>query len=62
MEGAGWSVELPNALAAVEFGKSATIPVHVTRAHGAAGTATVTLTAKSESDPAKSATAVCHLQ
>jgi M6 family metalloprotease-like protein len=61
-EGAGWTAQLRNALAAVEFGRSATIPVYVARAPGAAASAVVTLTAQSESDPGKSATATCQVK
>jgi M6 family metalloprotease-like protein len=62
VEGAGWSAQLRNALAAVPFGQSANIPVYVTRAPGASSSAVVTLTAKSESDPAKTATATCQVK
>jgi M6 family metalloprotease-like protein len=55
VDGAGWSAQLQNALAAVEFGQSKTIPVFVTA--GAAPSATITVTATSESDPTKTATA-----
>ena len=62
VEGAGWTAQLRNALAAVAFGKSAAIPVYVTRAPGAAPSAAVTLTARSESDPSKTAAATCQVQ
>ncbi len=61
VEGAGWTAQLRNALAAVEFGKSASIPVFVTRSQSASSTAVVILTARSESDPAKTATATCQV-
>jgi hypothetical protein len=58
VDGAGWTAQIPNALTAVEFGKTASIPVHLYAAPGTTGsTPTVTLMAKSESDPSKSATA-----
>ncbi|HYW48880.1 MAG TPA: hypothetical protein VE959_38810 [Bryobacteraceae bacterium] len=57
--GAGWSAQLRNALAAVKSGESQTVAVYVTRAAGSAPSATVTLKAASESDPAKTATAAC---
>jgi hypothetical protein len=57
VEGAGWTAQLQNALAAAKFGESKTVPVHVTRAPGSAPSARVTLKAVSESDPAKTATA-----
>lgn len=56
VEGEGWSVRLLNALAAVEFGGAQEVPAYVTAAEGAASSATVTLTATSESDPSRSAT------
>lgn len=57
VQGKGWSAGLQNALVAVRFGESATVPVFVARGDGAAGTAQLTLRAKSESDPTKTATA-----
>ena len=61
VQGTGWSAQLLNALAAAQFGDSQSIPVYVTRTLGSASAATVTLTAVSESDPTKIATAVCKL-
>jgi hypothetical protein len=61
VQGAGWSAQLSNALAAVKIGEAQSIPVFVTRAAGSVSTATVTLTAVSESDRAKVATAECRL-
>jgi M6 family metalloprotease-like protein len=58
VDGAGWTAQIPNALAAVKFGESARVTVYVSRAEGAAATATVTLKAVSESDPGQTATAV----
>ena len=56
VEGAGWTARLPNALAAVKAGDSRAITVVVARAGATtARTATITLRATSESDPAKSA-------
>ena len=62
VEGAGWTAQLRNALAAVPFGQSAAIPVYVVRAPGAASSATIALTARSESDPSKTATATCQVR
>ncbi|KAI5859777.1 M6 metalloprotease [Durotheca rogersii] len=64
VEGAGWRVALPNALAAVEIGKWKTVNVAVgAAAEGAAATTgVVTLTATSESDPSISATAQCRVR
>jgi M6 family metalloprotease-like protein len=53
VEGEGWSVRLPNALAAVPFGQSAPVSLFVSPG---SGEATVTVTATSESDPSRSAT------
>ncbi|GLZ30958.1 peptidase M6 [Lentzea sp. NBRC 105346] len=54
----GWSVSVPNALATAQFGARVDVPVHVKRDSGPA-VAKVTLTATSESNPAKTATATC---
>jgi M6 family metalloprotease-like protein len=53
VDGAGWRVDLTNALAAVPFGETRVIPVYVRRTNGADRTAVVTVTATSESDPRK---------
>lgn len=58
-EGQGWSAQLQNALAAVQFGGTIIVPVYVSRATGSAVSAKVTLKAQSESDPAKASTATC---
>jgi M6 family metalloprotease-like protein len=58
VEGKGWFAQLRNALAAVKFGASQTVPVYVTAAPVSAASAKVALTAQSESDPTKSATSV----
>lgn len=60
VEGEGWSAQIQNALAAVEFGQSESVPVYVSRESGATPTATIVVTATSESDPSK--TAVATLQ
>jgi M6 family metalloprotease-like protein len=51
VQGAGWSIRLLNALAAVEPGASKPVTVHVTAGPEASDSATLTLTATSESDP-----------
>lgn len=56
IDGEGWSAQLLNALAAVEFGGSQTVTVYVSRESGSSATAAVTLMATSESDPSKTAT------
>ncbi|MFG1699113.1 M6 family metalloprotease domain-containing protein [Nonomuraea sp. NPDC049309] len=58
VQGKGWSVRLPNALASVEFGKQKPVSVDAVR-DGGAHVAKVKLTATSESDPAKTMTATC---
>jgi M6 family metalloprotease-like protein len=57
-----WQVTLPNALAAVEAGDTAQVPVHVLRT-GEDGDArtTVTLTATSETDSSQTATRTCDV-
>ncbi len=57
VEGGGWTAQVQNALAAVKFGESQGVPVYLTHAADAAASATVTLTAVSESDPTKKAVA-----
>ncbi len=61
VEGKGWEVKLPNALASVEFGKTAPITVYVYAGKDSAKQATVTLEAVSESDPSKKAVALIRL-
>lgn len=55
----GWKVELPNALAAAEFGKTVQVDVAVAAEDSAALLGVVKLTATSESDPSVSETARC---
>jgi len=57
IEGKGWSAQLLNSLAAVEFGKSQAVTVYVSPEDGSVQSATVTLRATSESDPSKTAAA-----
>ncbi|KAI1923134.1 hypothetical protein LOZ58_003700 [Ophidiomyces ophidiicola] len=62
VEGQGWKVELPNALAIAKLGESATVRVAV-KAEGSSTPATVVkLTATSESDAGVSATGVCVVE
>jgi M6 family metalloprotease-like protein len=56
--GTGWAAHLKNALATAEFGKSISVPVYIEKG---TGSGSVTLTAASESDPTKTASAVCTL-
>jgi M6 family metalloprotease-like protein len=57
VDGVGWKAQLHNALAAVKSGEGKSIPVLLSRAQGASPSATVTLTAQSESNPGKAASA-----
>lgn len=59
VKGHGWKVELPNALAASEFGKTVSVNVAVAADKRAALAAVVELTATSESDPSVSAKGHC---
>jgi M6 family metalloprotease-like protein len=59
IEGSGWSVQLPNALAALPEKGTSRIPLHLTRG---SGPATLTVTAVSESDATKKAVATSKLQ
>lgn len=61
VEGKGWSTQVPNALAAVGFGKQSLVTVNAVRGDGGSRLAKVKLTATSESDPAKTMTATCHV-
>jgi len=56
VEGKGWTAQLLNCLAAVEFGGSQRVTVYVSHVDRGAPSATVTLRATSESDPSKTAT------
>ena len=58
VEGKGWSARLLNGLASLKPGGSRKVEVYVSRDNGSARSATVSLRATSESDPAKTATAV----
>ena len=57
VDGKGWTVQLLNGLAAVEFGGSSQVTVYVSNEAGSSSSARVTLKAVSESDPTRSATA-----
>lgn len=59
VNGAGWAAKVPNALAVAEFGRYVDIPVYAKRTGSGPNSATVRLTATSESDPTKTATATC---
>ena len=57
VEGKGWTAQILNGLAAVEFGESQPVTVYVSQEDGGAPSATVTLRATSESDQSKTAAA-----
>ena len=56
-----WQVTLPNALAAVKAGQTVDVPVHVLFKPPGAARTVVTLTAKSETDPTKTASRTCDV-
>jgi M6 family metalloprotease-like protein len=56
--GTGWAAHLKNALATAKFGESVSVPVYIEKG---SGSGSVTLNAVSESDPSKTASAVCTL-
>jgi hypothetical protein len=57
----GWTAQLRNALATARFGETVSIPVYVARDADDATAGSVTLTATSEGDPSKTASAQCTL-
>ncbi|KJY42035.1 peptidase M6 [Streptomyces sp. NRRL B-1568] len=59
VSGRGWSAWLPNRLTAARAGTSVTVPVAVSAKTGAERHGKITLTARSESDPGRTATATC---
>ncbi len=56
--GTGWNAHLENALATAKFGDSIKVPVYIEKG---TGSGSITLKATSESDPSKTASAVCTL-
>ncbi|WP_116213023.1 M6 family metalloprotease domain-containing protein [Streptomyces olivoreticuli] len=60
--GRGWTAWLPNRLATTASGTSVPVNVAVTAKAGADRKGTITLTARSESDPRKTAEATCSLK
>lgn len=60
--GRGWSAWLPNRLATAEAGASVPVEVAVNAKAGADRDGKIVLTARSESDPKKTAKATCSLQ
>jgi len=62
VEGDGWQAQLRNGLAAVKFGESQSIGVLLANFPGSSRSATVVLTATSESDPTQTATASSEIK
>ncbi|KAF2708596.1 M6 metalloprotease [Pleomassaria siparia CBS 279.74] len=62
VEGSGWTVVLPNELAAAKFGEKVSVNVAVGSSSNATAEATVKLTATSESDATAVASASCTVQ
>jgi M6 family metalloprotease-like protein len=58
VSGTGWNAYLKNAFATAKFGDSVNVPVYIEKG---TGSGTITLKATSESDPSKTASAVCTL-
>jgi hypothetical protein len=52
---------VPNELATAQFGQRVDVPVYAKQDSGGQRLAQVTLTATSESDPAKRSTATCYV-
>jgi M6 family metalloprotease-like protein len=61
VDGTGWQVHLPYEVKAVRAGKALTAPVYATADDGASDSATVTITAISESDPSATESVTVHL-
>jgi hypothetical protein len=59
VDGRGWTVSVPNQLTSAEFGRYVQVPVYAKKSGSASRLAKVKLTAASESDPSKKATATC---
>jgi hypothetical protein len=59
VDGRGWTVDVPNALATAKFGQYVHVPVYAKKSGSGSHVANVRLTATSESDPSKKATATC---
>lgn len=57
--GAGWTAQLDNMLTTAAAGRTVTVPVYVSRTPGSAQNTTVTLTAKSESNPSVTRSLTC---
>jgi len=57
--GKGWTAQLDNSLTTAAAGRTVTVPVYVTRTPGSAQNTTVTLTAKSESNPGVTRSLTC---
>lgn len=61
VDGQGWTTWLPNQLASANIGKSVDVPVYAHQDSPGSRMVRVNVTARSESDPTKSATATCYV-
>lgn len=61
IDGSGWTADVLNVLTAVRSGETATIPISVRRTAAGGASARLTVTATSESDPGRKATAATTL-
>ncbi len=61
VQGNGWTTQLPNELSAIQAGDQSLVTVNAIRAAGGDRLAKVKLTATSESDPTRTATATCQV-
>ncbi len=55
----GWEAHLRSALTTAKFGETVQVPVYIFKTAGAAASGSVTLTARSESDPSKAMSVTC---
>jgi M6 family metalloprotease-like protein len=62
VEGEGWNAELTNSLSTMKPGESEIIPVFISHDKVCSGSARITLTARSENNPEKSASAVLSIK
>ncbi|HET6550190.1 MAG TPA: M6 family metalloprotease domain-containing protein [Solirubrobacter sp.] len=56
---AGWEAHVKNRFATAKFGETVQVPVYIAKAAGAAASGSVTLLARSESDPSKAMSVTC---
>jgi hypothetical protein len=61
IDGRGWTVVLPTELTSAAFGRSVPVRAVATASGSSASSGRITLTARSESDPSRTATATCRV-